>query len=317
MLASRRLSCTRRAAWRADIPYCRQRVKQGPVLYVAAERGAVVKRRVKAWCLEHGVSDIPLAVIDQAVDLRSGKFDADRIIATATEVAAICGKPVFWIIIDTLNRVLAGGDENGSKDMGAVIAAVDHIHRATQAHCSLIHHVPVDRNDRMRGHGSVLGAVDMTVRVTKDAFGIVHVETDAAKDLVDKPRFAFTFKSVTLCTDPDTGVDTTAPVMVATEVATKPKERKLPKAAQITLRALQEAVAELGTVPPASNHIPAGQRVVSVEQWRKYAYAHDISSGETERARQVAFQRASRILIAGHHVGVWNEQAWPAAKISA
>ena len=92
----------------------------------------------------------------------TGQVDADRIIATAKALARATGLPVVWIIIDTLNRALAGGDENSSKDMGAVISAVDRIQRATGAHCSLIHHVPVDRTDRMRGHGSVLGAVDLT-----------------------------------------------------------------------------------------------------------------------------------------------------------
>src|SRR5262249_3337520 len=150
---------------------------QGPVLYVAAERGAIVKRRVKAWCLEHNLPDMSLAVLDHAVDLRTNRIDADRIIATAEAVAALCGKPVVWIAFDTLNRVLGGGDENSSKDMGAVIASIDRIQRATKAHCSIVHHVPHDRLDRMRGHGSVLGAVDMTVRTTKDG-NTVNLEVD-------------------------------------------------------------------------------------------------------------------------------------------
>jgi hypothetical protein len=58
--------------------------------------------------------------------------------------------------------------------MGAVIASVDRIYRATAAHCSLVHHVPQDRSDRMRGHGSVLGAVDMTVRITRDEANVVY-----------------------------------------------------------------------------------------------------------------------------------------------
>jgi hypothetical protein len=220
----------------AGLTFCGQRVRQGPVLYVAAERGAIVRRRIKAWCKEHGLDDIPLAVVDHAIDLRSNKLDAERIIATARELGGTtCGQPVAWIIFDTLNRVLAGGDENSSKDMGAVIAAIDHIHRATQAHVSVIHHVPVDRVDRMRGHGSALGAVDMTVRVTKEQ-GIVQIETDVAKDLVDNPCFAFTFKSVQLFADPKTGVDTTtAPVMIEIEGEAKPKPttaKKLPKAGE-------------------------------------------------------------------------------------
>src|SRR5262245_16273602 len=184
----------------AGIDYCGRRVTQGIVLYVAIERGAVVKRRVLAWCKHHKLPDIPLAVVAEIVDLRTGQVDADRIIATAKALSVVCEQAVVWIIIDTLNRALAGGDENSSKDMGAAITAVDRIQRNTGAHCSLIHHVPVDRTDRMRGHGSVLGAVDLTVRITKDD-KIVTVEADKANDLVEKPCLTFRFESVELARD--------------------------------------------------------------------------------------------------------------------
>src|SRR5262249_4636207 len=153
---------------------------------------------------------------------------------------------VVWIIIDTLNRALAGGDENSSKDMGALIASVDRIQRATGAHATLIHHVPVDRTDRMRGHSSVLGAVDLTVRITKND-KIVTVEADKGNDLVEKPQFAFRFQSVELFRDPETGDLTTAPVMVSADPADMPEpkangKKRISPAAKMVLRALGEAV---------------------------------------------------------------------------
>jgi len=295
----------------AGLDYCGRAVEQGAVLYVAAERGAIVRRRVKAWCLEQERNDIPLAVVDAAVELRSNKLDADRIITNANRLANATGKPVVWIIFDTFNRVLAGGDENSSKDVGAVIAAVDRIHRATGAHCSLIHHVPVDRSDRMRGHGSVLGAVDTTIRINKES-GVVQVGIDIAKDLVDKPAFAFTFKSVVVVTD-DNGNETTAPVLVPTETTptrAARREARLPKASKIALSALREAIDELGSVPAASSHIPTNVRTVTLEQWRTYAYRRGVSPSETARARQMAFQRAGQHLVAEHHVGTWDELYW-------
>jgi RecA-family ATPase len=144
----------------AGVEFCSRHVRQGGVLIIAAERGSVVKRRVKAWCLENGLPDIPVAIIDSAIDLRTSRLDADRVIATTKEIRMEFEQPLRWIIVDTLSRVLSGGDENSSKDMGAVIASIDRIHRETRAHCSLVHHVPHDRSDRMRGHGSLLAAVD-------------------------------------------------------------------------------------------------------------------------------------------------------------
>jgi hypothetical protein len=299
----------------AGMAYCQRRVIQGSCLFVAAERGAISKRRILAWCHEHELPDIPLALIDSAIDLRTSSVDAERIIATAQEMEALHGQAVVWIAFDTLISVLAGGDENSPKDMGALIANVDRIHRATRAHCSLIHHVPLDRNDRMRGHGLVLGAVDTTIRVVKND-GVVCVEVDKANDLVDKPCLAFSFKSVFLDRDENTGVETTAPVAVFQQHqrASKPKAQgaRMTKAARIAMRALQNAAEEVGTVPPASNHVPERARVVSFEQWRQYAYKIGISTGE-ERAQRAAFQRATEWLIAERRAGAWNGQAWPIA----
>jgi AAA domain len=297
----------------AGLDYCGRRVTQGCVLYIAVERGAVVQRRVLAWCQHHAHMDIPLAVVAEMIDLRTGQVDADRIIATAKAFAQAGGLPVVWIIIDTLNRALAGGDENSSKDMGAVIAAVDRIQRATNAHCSLIHHVPVDRTDRMRGHSSVLGAVDLTVRITKEGKGkTVTVEADKANDLVERPRFAFQFEPVELARDGLTVA--TAPVLVPCDtplVAEAAKRKAMPKGAQIALRALAEAIDEVGNLMPASSHIPARTKTVTFEQWRTYAYGRGISTSDEPRARQQAFKRATEYLIGEEHVGVWNNQAWP------
>jgi RecA-family ATPase len=227
----------------AGLDFCGRRVTQGAVLYVAIERGAVVKRRLLAWCHHHNKMDVPLAVIAEMIDLRTGHIDADRIIATAVAFAKACGLAVVWIIIDTLNRALAGGDENSSKDMGAAIAAVDRIQRATGAHCTLIHHVPVDRTDRMRGHGSVLGAVDLTVRVTRNDKTVL-VEADKANDLVEKPRLSFQFESVELMRDPDSGEVTTAPVLMPCDTPAAQSRHSKPGPKSRAERIMRDAIVE-------------------------------------------------------------------------
>jgi hypothetical protein len=297
----------------AGLDWCGRRVQQGPVLYIAVERGAVTLRRVLAWRSHHRQADIPLAVVAEMIDLRTDRLDADRIIATAGTLTQACRQPVAWIITDTLNRSLAGGDENSSKDMGALLTSVQRIHHATGAHISLVHHVPVDRTDRMRGHGSVLGNVDLTVRITKTDKTVL-LEADKGNDLVDKPRHAFRFQSIELTRDPDTGEVTTAPVMVPCDTPPAPatKQRSLPKAAQIALRALHEAIAGMGTIPPAANHIPRNTRVATFDQWRTYAFRAGISTSDEIRVQGQAFRRATEHLIATGHVGAWDGHAWPA-----
>jgi len=93
-------------------------------------------------------------------------------------------------------------------------------------------------------------------------------------------------------------------------VRTDPKAKRIPKAAQIALRALTEAVDEQGVIPPASNHIPDRLKIVSVSVWRQQAYRRGISTSSEERARQQAFKRASEHLIGVNRVGIWDDQVW-------
>jgi len=299
----------------AGRPLCGRQVEQAACLFVAAERGAVTRRRVLAWCKEHEVddNDIPLAVVDDVIDLRTGKVDADGIIAAAEELAKATRMPVGWISIDTLNRALNGGDENSSKDMGSLITNADRIQRAANCHLTLTHHVPQDRTDRMRGHGSAVGAVDMTVRISKSD-GVVTLEVDKANDLVEKPCLSFTFKTITLLAGENGSIVTMAPVMVEVEgEAAKPKakgkEKKLSASATIALRAIKQALDEVGETAPASNNVPAKVRVVTTENWRRYAVKRGISGGE-DRAQRAAFQRAKETLIAANQVGTWGDFHW-------
>jgi RecA-family ATPase len=154
----------------AGCDYYGHKLTQGAVLYMAAERGQNVMRRIIAWRQKHKIQGFPIAVIDDTCNLRSNDFDAKRIIAAASELAKIEAVPVVWIIFDTLSRVLAAGDENSSRDMGQLAANVELVHRATGAHCSLVHHVPYGA-ERMRGWGGMNGVMDTTVGITKDKAG--------------------------------------------------------------------------------------------------------------------------------------------------
>src|SRR5437764_13404627 len=64
----------------AGKPWFGRRVSQGAVLYIAAERAALVKRRMAAWRIHHGLNDIPLAIVAESIDLRSSGTDADAVI---------------------------------------------------------------------------------------------------------------------------------------------------------------------------------------------------------------------------------------------
>jgi hypothetical protein len=133
------------------------------------------------------------------------------------------------------------------------------------------------------------------------------------KDAEAGGKIASRLEIVEVATDTDGQPIISCVVMPADEVATAAiaKPAKLPKAAQTALRALREAVLELGVVPPAWNHIPSRVRVVTFEQWRDYAYRRGISTSDETPARRLAFKRASEHLIGGGHAGAWEGQVWP------
>ena len=134
----------------AKMDWFGRHTSQGGVLYVAAERVAVVKRRLAAFREHHDLDDIPLAVVGGPADLRTGTAHANLIAEYAAQLSDLAGLPTVLIIIETINRVLAGGDENSSKDMGRLVRILSDIQDRTRAHILTVHHMPVD-GERMRG----------------------------------------------------------------------------------------------------------------------------------------------------------------------
>jgi hypothetical protein len=138
----------------------------------------------------------------------------------------------------------------------------------------------------MRGHGALLGAMDTTLHVVKGGDGIRTATVIKANDSDEGEQVVFTLDSIVI--GRDGGIETTAPVVVPVEgaarAAQKLNQAKLPKAAQIALRALTEALDEQGMPAPASNHIPSGVKVVDITIWRQQAYRRGISSSDEDRA---------------------------------
>ena len=289
------------------MPWLGRRVHQGAVLYVAAERAKLTERRFAAFRKHHQLHDLPLAVIAGAVDFLSDRRHVDEIVGHAKTLVEITGEQIVLIVVDTVSRVLNGGDENSPKDMGALVANVAALQEATGAHVLLIHHIPQDGNVRLRGHGALLGSLDTVVAIEK--IGLIRTATVIKdNDGVENCRLAFDLKSVSLSIDPDTGRETTAPIVVpAPDSASRSvaKNVKLPKGAQIALRALQSRIEECGSIPPASNHIPPNTKTVSIEQWRTHSYKIGISTSDKANAKRTALSRASDVLLAARKIEIW------------
>lgn len=156
-------------------------VKQGLVVYIAAERKDLTKRRMLAFRKRHDVGAIPLAVLGGRIDLTSSLKDAEALIATVRSLEELCGQRCIWVVIDTLTRVFGNGDQNASKDMGKFIQACDAILDGVEgAHLTVIHHTGW-AGDRGKGAIDLDGAVDASFMVKKEA-GAYLLECDGTND---------------------------------------------------------------------------------------------------------------------------------------
>jgi phage/plasmid primase-like uncharacterized protein len=308
----------------AGLEWNGKRVHQCGVLYCAVERAAITRRRLRAWIKEnkdrliaHGVAALPFAIVDADIDLRTNQVDAWRVIDTAETLGKIWGQLPGWVIFDTYNAVMAGGDE-GPRDTALVTRNVELIYREIKSHTSAVAHTPVDRNDRIRGFGGLNAKLTTTIRITKPEKGQVLLEVDKGNDLADgeKPRLAFAFKPVFLRKHPRTGKDITAPVIVsqdlepaALKATTKPGRPKQKAPHILARRALANALCDLGVTPPIAA-IPAGYKAVTIDQWRNQAFKDGFKIGEKPNTRRVAFQRVTETMQVAGEIGISGDWIW-------
>lgn len=267
-------------------------VRQGAVLYVALERKKLVERRAVAFRLAHGITNVPFALVGGVINLTHAE-EATALVAVAKEVERVTGFPTALIVIDTLSRALAGGDENSPKDMGGIVKAAGIIGQGTGAHILFVHHMPVE-SERLRGHGALLGAADTTILVTK---GDVRTATVVkANDSDEGETIGFTLESVVVGTD-DGGQQTTAPIVVPAD-----RPQRAPRASKWTrgLNLIQEAITSAINDGLAIDHRATSDapivRAVSTDDARQYHKQRYVHGGDGDRAEaeRKAWQRNIR-----------------------
>jgi hypothetical protein len=72
------------------------------------------------------------------------------------------------VFIDTLNRAAPTSDENNSKDMGTMIEAAKRLQTLTEGLVVLVHHTGKNASAGLRGHSSLIAALDAAIEVSRD-----------------------------------------------------------------------------------------------------------------------------------------------------
>jgi hypothetical protein len=290
-----------------------RKVKQGLVVFFAAERKLLTERRVAAWRKKHGVTNIPFVVVGGKLDMTTGLIDAKTLAMTIKGLEEKCGFPCVLIILDTVTRTFGPGDQHQSRDMQRYVQSVDELNRATNAHIAAIHHSPWN-DDRGKGAIDLDGAIDVSFVVNVKGSGLAKVFTlscTGANDGEDGPVTSFRLESITLGTDAE-GKPTTAPVVVQADVVVCDGSNLRGNTAK-ALDALERAIEEHGVCPPdGSVGFPDGVVTVSRDEWRERFYA-DTKVKEPDIADATLRQRFTRgagELLTAQQTAAIGERCW-------
>src|SRR5262249_36935245 len=101
----------------------------------------------------------------------------------------------------------------------------------------------------------------------------------------------------------DEGDPITSCIIVPAATAAKEAAKKLSPTALAGLHALKDCLADMGKVPPASNHIPNGVPCVTLKDWREYLFKYNLINREGSYREQ--FRRLHVTLRNAAKIGIW------------
>jgi hypothetical protein len=177
-------------------------VEPGAVVYVALEGSHGARNRIAALKVAGRLSeDAPLFLCFAPVSLLEVGH-AERLAETVKDAATKSAMPCRLVILDTLARAMAGGDENNGKEMTLAVQSIDATRAATGAHVLAVHHCGKDETKGARGHSSLRAAVDTEIEVSRpEGESISTVRVTKQRDLSIGEPMPFSLQVIDLGTD--------------------------------------------------------------------------------------------------------------------
>lgn len=239
-----------------------------PVIYVCLEGGAGLSSRLRAWKArnERKYPDSMMRIVAQPFGLNRRR-DVQRLTSAITEFLArlpVGSRPPL-IVVDTLNRAMPGGDENGSSDMGETLAASQRLVDCFGGLVLLVHHSGKDSDRGPRGHSSLLAAADVSMFVSRRGTARTW-EIQKSKDGVDGIREAFELHEISLGQS-DEGEALTSCIVQQEKLddgMCRPVE--FSEAVRVALVSLHHAFAAVGTEVQTPLATPL---LVPLDEWRE------------------------------------------------
>jgi len=289
----------------------------GPVLYIAGEGHGGIGARIAAIKQHHKTPDSSqLFVVRSMINLRSSADDFTNLIVAIDELVQLIGVQLRMIVIDTLARSFGGGNENSSDDMGAFIQATGKIQNRYKCSLMLLHHAGKDTTKGLRGHSSLLGAVDTQMEIMRfpeTTKGLILMSKQ--KDGEDGQRYGF--EAITVDIDrSELGLENGSSLVIeASEVGdtkdkteeNKPQKGKPIGAKQkIAEKSLNVAIKTFGSIMDT----PEGRKnTITLDQW-KAEFTAMIGSDVSAKDLATYWLRAKDHVIKSGFGTIRNNSVW-------
>ena len=179
----------------------------GGVLYICGEGHGGIGARIRACRLHHKTEPgAPVYVIRHQLNLRSSKEDIQQLQLAISNLVQREQVRFELVQVDTLARAFGGGNENDSADMGSFVSSLSKIQRLLDCALQIVHHVGKDITKGLRGHSSLLGALDTELELQRldgtlqdnHIAGSGNITITKQKDGSDGAKYGFRMVKVNL-----------------------------------------------------------------------------------------------------------------------
>ena len=258
-------------------PWRGKRVRQGRVVYIAAEGAGGFRNRLRAIAEQRNIDMalMPMGIISDAPNM----IERTDALDVAKAIHAAGGADI--VFMDTWAQVTAGANENSGEDMGRALSHCKGIHRATGALVLLVHHSGKDSSKGARGWSGLRAAADVELEVVRneDARSITVTKLP---DGEDGAEFAFRLETVVLGLDAD-GDEITSCVVEHGEGRVSRARDKGPKG--VVEKLVHSAMLDLaGLADGAVEHSTLKAHVISQLSFDPHVDKRDRRGERVERA---------------------------------
>ena len=286
----------------------------GVVLYLATEGGQAFHNRVYALKQQYEGVQSKLAIRPSPVDLLRPQESMPELIELCADIERDHGK-IAMIVVDTLSRAMAGGNENGPEDMTAFISNCDVLREATGATILTVHHSGKDTAQGARGHSSLRAATDTEIELQYDPeTNIRAAKATKQRDMEGNRELVFKLKVHELGEDRDGDMVTTCTIDVVADEDRQMGTIKAPKG--MNQKALIEAFMimrndHIGVPNPSGIGFPDAGKYHCIEEDRFRDFAVQRLGGANPHS---SYKKAFEGLIEGGFMCMNQGLVWIAAR---